>query len=230
MCAIAYYLESAGIMTTGIALVRENAEALQPPRLLWVPFPLGRPLGKPGDADFQTNVIASALALLEYPDGPVLEDFPLDVPPPVDEVPACPVAFARETSGTWKDRLDAELAALAPWYDLGRRRRGRTTFGVSGLSIERVAEVLAGFLDESGERADLVVLKRCLEDAKAFYTEALTAQPGDYDTVTVNAWLWEDTELGALQKTMYRRFRDDARGAGFARIVAPRSAIDAPRA
>ena len=61
MCGIAYYLESEGIMTTGIALVRENAEALQPPRMLWVSFPLGRPLGKPGDPAFQKRVILGAL-------------------------------------------------------------------------------------------------------------------------------------------------------------------------
>ena len=37
-------------MTTGISLVRENTASMQPPRALWVPFPLGRPLGVPDDA------------------------------------------------------------------------------------------------------------------------------------------------------------------------------------
>lgn len=57
ICAIAHYLEAEGIMTTGIALIRENAEALQPPRLIRVTFPLGYPLGKPNDPAFQRRVI-----------------------------------------------------------------------------------------------------------------------------------------------------------------------------
>ena len=47
-------------MTVSIALVRENAESLQPPRSLWVSFPLGRPLGVPNDAAFQHRVIDAA--------------------------------------------------------------------------------------------------------------------------------------------------------------------------
>ena len=43
-------------MTTGISLVRENAAAMHPPRMLWVSFPLGRPLGRAGDAAFQHRV------------------------------------------------------------------------------------------------------------------------------------------------------------------------------
>ena len=66
-------------MTTGISLVRENAAAMRPPRMLWVPFPLGRPLGRAGDAEFQHRVIAHGLDLLHRPSGPVLEDYPEDM-------------------------------------------------------------------------------------------------------------------------------------------------------
>ncbi|MGB1538895.1 MAG: selenoprotein B, partial [Pseudomonadales bacterium] len=60
-------------MTTGISLIRENTASMQPPRALWVSFPLGRPLGKPGDPAFQHRVISAALDLLNRNDGPVLE-------------------------------------------------------------------------------------------------------------------------------------------------------------
>ena len=56
-------------MTTGISLVRENAESMRPPRSLWVSFSLGRPLGVPNDSQFQHRVIAAALNLLS-----VIED------------------------------------------------------------------------------------------------------------------------------------------------------------
>ena len=78
MNALAHFLEEAGIATTGISLIREHSQRMRPPRLLWVPFPLGRPLGRPNDAAFQQRVIAAALALLDADSGPVLADFPED--------------------------------------------------------------------------------------------------------------------------------------------------------
>ena len=66
--------------TTGISLVRENTAAMRPPRFLWVSFPLGRPLGVPGDAAFQRRVMLAALGLLEAEQGPVLADYPEDIP------------------------------------------------------------------------------------------------------------------------------------------------------
>ena len=80
MSALSDYLEREAIMTTGISLVRENTESMQPPRSLWVTFPLGRPLGKPGDPAFQHRVIAAALELLNCESGPVLADYPEDAP------------------------------------------------------------------------------------------------------------------------------------------------------
>ena len=58
MGAVAYYLESEGIATAGISLVRDNTERMRPPRFLWVPFELGRPFGAPNDPAFQTKVCA----------------------------------------------------------------------------------------------------------------------------------------------------------------------------
>ena len=80
MSALAHYFEAAGIPTTLSALVREHAVAIKPPRALSVPFELGRPLGAPEHAAFQTRVIAAALELLERPSGPILEDYPEDAP------------------------------------------------------------------------------------------------------------------------------------------------------
>jgi len=74
---IAAALESRGIATVAIQLLREVAERVRPPRSLWVPFPHGFPLGKPGDATLQRDVIEAALRLLEDRSltPPVLADF-----------------------------------------------------------------------------------------------------------------------------------------------------------
>ena len=56
--------------------MRGVAEKLPPPRGLYGEFPLGRPLGKPNDPAFQHDVLARAFALLDRPEGPILEDHP----------------------------------------------------------------------------------------------------------------------------------------------------------
>ena len=74
MSALGYFLESEGVATTGISLVREHTEAMHPPRALWVPFDLGRPLGPPDEPEFQRDVLRALLATLERPSGPVLDE------------------------------------------------------------------------------------------------------------------------------------------------------------
>jgi len=68
-------IERAGVATVSISLLREVTAVLRPPRALWVPFPMGYPLGSPNRPDLQRRVIAAALALLGRDDVPVLEEF-----------------------------------------------------------------------------------------------------------------------------------------------------------
>ena len=216
-------------MTTGIALVRENAESMQPPRMLWVSFPLGRPLGMPGDPAFQKRVMLSVLELLDRKQGPVLEDYPEDVTEAAVEIAAaCPVSFAKQDAGdsTWRMKLAEELKELSPWYDLSLRRRGRTTVGVSDTAIEAILETLGELADDPGHPLpDLSWLKLAIEDAKAFYQESLTVQPGQYTTASVEAWLWDESALGDLMRLLNERFSKDEKLRPFTFILAPRRAI-----
>ena len=68
-------LEEAGIATVSVSLLAEVTRKVKPPRALFVPFPLGYPLGKPQDAALQRKIIAESLKLLERTDLPVLEAF-----------------------------------------------------------------------------------------------------------------------------------------------------------
>ncbi|MBT6314350.1 MAG: hypothetical protein HOJ21_14195, partial [Alphaproteobacteria bacterium] len=139
MSALAHYFETAGIPTTLSALVREHAEAMHPPRALAVPFELGRPLGAPEDAAFQRRVITAALALLERPSGPILEDYPEDAPADgaaseADEGWACPVSFAQpkaDAPKTLAARLQAEVAQMKPWHEAWKRRKGFSGIGAA---------------------------------------------------------------------------------------------------
>ena len=84
MGALSHYLEREGIPTTQISLIREHTEIIRPPRALWVPFELGRPLGAPENPELQHRVLLAALELLDAPEGPLLVDFPEEAPEGAD--------------------------------------------------------------------------------------------------------------------------------------------------
>lgn len=239
MSAVAYYLEDAGIATTGISLVRENTAALRPPRFLWVSFPLGRPLGLPGDPSFQRRVVLAALELLDAPAGPVLEDYPEDVPPPpADAVVACPVSFPSRVAGnrTWTAALRNEIALLRPWHVRSVERRGRTTVGIADAPVEDLAMRLGTMLDAASGSAEalprtlpqLQRLKHTLSDLRAFHEEAVTAQPGDMPWQEVRRVLWQESVLGDAILALRDRFRasGDPRLLAFTRVLVPRGALD----
>lgn len=105
MGALGHYLEEKGIPTTQISLIAEHTQHIQPPRALWVPFELGRPLGPPDHPQFQTRVALAALHLLEAQQGPILESFPDEAPrAEQDEAEhptwACPLPTPAGAKGT----------------------------------------------------------------------------------------------------------------------------------
>ena len=214
MSVLGSVIESKGIATTQISLIREHTEKMQPPRSLWVPFELGRPLGVPNDAAFQRRVIMAALDLLKEPTGPVLRDYPEDAPGPSgsEEMKgwACPVSFPAPPVDP--DDLGAaverEVAGLAPWYEVVLRHRGRTTVGVSGLNVQDAVNFLVGFLEKTPRNPvpDLPISRTfmlAIEDVKAYYLEAATAKPGSVSTRELYDWLWNETAFGRLMRELH---------------------------
>ena len=186
---------------------------MQPPRALWVPFELGRPLGAPGDAAFQTRVLQAALQLLDAPSGPVLVDFPDDAPTAADAAMplVCPVSFASppedlSDADLLRAALQREIGQLRTWYDLAVTRRGRTTVGASRLTPEEIGTFVGAFLDNQtpqNPRGDIplaTLFRFAVEDLKAYYSEALTAQPGHSiaDSTTLADWFWRETTAGRV--------------------------------
>lgn len=206
MGALGHYLEREGVPTAQISLIREQTAAIRPPRALWVPFMLGRPFGAPNEPDFQRRVLQMLLSLFERTAGPVLEDFP-DEAPAADEQEggfACPVSFAPPPTkaGSLAQALREEIAQLAPWYDLARKRRGRTTVGVFGATVTEAARHVASYLDGAPAAAPVadwsagMAVKRACDDIKAYYYEALAAQPGNLAPKAMEAWFWHETVAG----------------------------------
>lgn len=211
MSVLACYLEDEGIATTLVSLVRLHSEKVEPPRALWVPFELGRPLGPPNNPALQTRVLKAALALLQSTDGPVLlEDF--DHPTPETEPQAgwrCPVKTARSDIDTtdaaaFKAALDAEIAQVTPWYDGAAASTGRTTFGVGGMTIEQIARYLTSYLGAAPDDspvADLsprMALRFGADDLKVYYLEAAMAELETPSSAQLVNWFWRETVAGQL--------------------------------
>ena len=145
---LARFLEDEGLSTVHISLIRLHTEQIKPPRALWVPFELGRPFGPPDNPAFQTRVLLEALELFAAENGPVLKDFEEDAPQSAEApaVWACPINLpAPPEDGDRNlllETLKKEIARLAPWYDLAREKRGRTTMGASGLDPDALADFI----------------------------------------------------------------------------------------
>lgn len=164
---------------------------------------LGRPFGAPGAPHFQRRVLRALLALFEAPAGPVLDDFPEDAPAAdgAESGFACPVSFAAPagTAGGLAEKMRAEIASLAPWYDLAKRRRGRTTVGVFGGTVAEAARHVASYIGGTPEAPPApgwsagVAVKRACDDVKAYYYEAVAAQPGNLAPKAIEEWFWRET-------------------------------------
>ena len=211
MSALAHYLEAEGVPAVAISLIRLHTEKVRPPRALWVPFELGRPLGAPKDSTFQTRVIAAALGLLEAASGPVvLQDFPdndptaVDVPhwqPPFDLTAGMPdLADGPALDGA----LRQEVLAIAPFQKRFVASNGRTTIGLSGLTIDEcaagLAASLAGAPPASRDPAvsPVQALRWAIDDLKAYYLEAMSADGATPSSRQMQAWFWDRTLAARL--------------------------------
>lgn len=212
MGGLSHYLERTGLATTQISLLRLHSEKIRPPRALWVPFELGRPLGAPNDPALQRRVLLAALGLLAAPSGPVLTDFPEEAPAVATEVEgwACPIslpatAAEMDQAGVLRQALLREVGQMSTWYQEALKQRGRTTYGISGLEPLAVAEFLASIMDgrtPNNPRPELSLAglaKLASEDLKAFYQEAVTAQPGgETDSRCLTDWFFGQTAAGQV--------------------------------
>ena len=90
MSTLAHVFEAAGMATVALGSIRKQIESTAPPRGLWCDFPLGRPLGKPGDPEFQHRVLTAAFALLGAAE-PTVTEFGESITDDANEVLACPL-------------------------------------------------------------------------------------------------------------------------------------------
>lgn len=214
MSALAIVLEQRGLATVALSLVRSQAERLCPPRALHVDFPLGRPLGRPGDPAFQRRVLRRALDLLERVDGPVLEDFPDAIDDAVGQPLSCPLPPAADAA---THPAVAEAIGLSDAYDRHLTATGRTAVGrvVAADDIPRAVEAFVALADgahpdsidtdAAGQRlADLAM------DIRAYFEEAAAEIVGHTPAArAAESWFFRATHAGRIVRRARERLAAD---------------------
>lgn len=210
---LAHFIEDEGIATTQVSLIRIHTEKTKPPRALWVPFELGRPLGIPNNPAFQRRVLLAVLKLFEARSGPTLKDYPEDVPVAKAEVEilACAVSFSQNSVDLTETAklctaFRSEFASMRPWYDTSMKHQGRTVVGASGVLVETIPDFLCSILEgvlPQNPQEDLAlpyILALVANDLKSYYSEAVTAQPGQTAITgqTFSDWFWGETIAGKV--------------------------------
>ncbi len=206
MSGLAHFLEDEGLSTVVVALVREHVVKMQPPRSLWVPFELGRPFGIPNDIELQQRVLKTALSLLDEPGPePLLRDYAEE-------------ADYRDGDADWvfpeldTGSVTAEAeSALTVWHE-ARKRSGRTTFGISGLSPEAAIDYINRYhssdpMPNPKGMAPVSRARFAIDDIKVLYFETALADGGHPSSYQLNEWFWNQTLAGK----MILDFQDAAR-------------------
>ncbi len=184
---------------------------MHPPRALYCEFPLGRPLGRPADPEFQHDVLARAFALLEAESGPVLLDHPVVIeessgalacamPPRFDPlVPAC---------------VD-EANGIRRAYDRELERRGVSSVG-RAVDADGVPGAL-GLLQQIADGADWASIDlpggntiELVHDIRTYYEEAalqlVSGPPAGGRAAEV--WFYEETEAGRTVMAARKAIQD----------------------
>jgi hypothetical protein len=199
---LARVFEEAGMATTSLSLVRQQAENIKAPRFLHCEFPLGRPLGKPGDAEFQLGVLRRAFALLERMDVPVLEDHPDVIDDEVSDAATCAIPPRHDPDA--HPAVD-EALALRPAYNRqleaagGRTALGRvaTADTIAELILKFVALAEGASLEEAGFDADSV--RAAGQDVRAYYEEAGVALSDHVPAARqIESWFYTKTQTGPI--------------------------------
>lgn len=201
MCALAHAFEREGLATVVLSLVRAQSEASRAPRVLHCEFPLGRPLGKPGDPAFQHRVLEAALGLLvAEPPGPVFVEFGEEIHDEAEQPLSCPLPPFHDPNA---HPVVNEARGLRAAYNRTLSATGRSALhrvigpdDVPGVLAELVRMLDGGQVDNAGLPGSLADV---MLDVRAYYEEAGFALADHVPAARqLESWLYQSTEAGKV--------------------------------
>jgi hypothetical protein len=193
-------MEAEGLATIALGSQRNQIVSTAPPRGLWCDFPLGRPLGRPGDAEFQHRVLARAFALLHSPE-PIIDAFPETVSDGSDEILACSLPPA--SNGDLHPAV-AEARGLRPAYDRAVTRYGNragTGRAVDADHVPVAIDALVRVADGTPWKQAGVpgIPARVAQDIRGYYETAAVGLAEHAPSAWAGTrWFFEQTEAGRI--------------------------------
>jgi hypothetical protein len=197
---LAHVFEAAGLATLTLGSIRKQIESTAPPRGLFCDFPLGRPLGKPNDPDFQHRVLTHAFSLLQSTE-PVLEEFPEAIKEDTNEMLACPLP--PRSNAELHPALD-EIRGLRSAYNRAITQYGDRVGTGRTVSVEDIEEELSAFIRVAegtpwGEAGLPGFPSRVAQDIRAFYEMAALGLSDHVPSAWSGArWFYNSTEGGKV--------------------------------
>ena len=194
-------LEAEGITTLTIGSVRPHIEKVAPPRGLVCDFPLGRPLGKPDDPEFQTSVLEALFTLAETATEPTVTDFPEVIEHASAEPLAC--ALPPRLDPDEHPAID-EARALKSAYERGVASYGDRVGPSREITPDQVPDAIAAFVrvndgtdwQKAGIPGNPM---RVAQDIRGYYqTAALALAEHSPDAWAGDDWFYDKTETGKL--------------------------------
>ena len=200
MSTLAHVFEAAGLATLTLGSIRKQIESTAPPRGLFCDFPLGRPLGKPNDPEFQHRVLIHAFSLLQATE-PVLEEFPEAIKEDTQEMLACPLP--PRSNAELHPALD-EIRGLRSAYNRAIKQYGDRVGTGRTVSVDDIEAALSAFIRVAegtpwGEAGLPGFPSRVAQDIRAFYEMAALGLSDHVPSAWSGArWFYNSTEGGKL--------------------------------
>jgi hypothetical protein len=207
---LAHVFEAEGLATVALGSQRNQIERTAPPRGLWCDFPLGRPLGRPGDAEFQHGVLRHAFSLLDAA-GPVFEAYDEAIADDGDEVIACTLPPRHDPD--LHPALD-EANGLRPAYDravarFGNRAGTGRVVDADGIpaAIEAIIRIAEGTLWKDAGLPGIPA--RVAQDLRGYY-ELAALGLSDHAPAAWSGtrWFFDHTRTGQLVLQARAAMRD----------------------
>ena len=181
------------------------------PRALYTDFPLGLSLGKPGDEEFQTQVILAAFELLKESKGSVIGDFPISISATDSEPLHC--ALPARLNPDLHPAVD-EAQALRAAYERAVEKTKKTSVGMRIGAVD-IPDALAKFAQiAEGEHWGTLGFSAesiygTVHDIRSYYEElACELAEAPITPWATEQWFYEQTEAGDVVLRARRAMRD----------------------
>jgi hypothetical protein len=203
-------MEAEGLATVALGSQRHQIVTTAPPRGLWCDFPLGRPLGRPGDAEFQHRVLKRAFGLLTSSE-PIVDVFPEAVGDGSDEVLACPLP---PVANDGVHPAVAEARGLRPAYERAVARFGNRAGAGRVVDADHVPDAIEAFVrvadGTAWKQAGIPgIPARVAQDIRGYYeTVAVGLTDHAPSAWAGTRWFFEETDAGRVVLAARAAMRD----------------------